>query len=159
MTEVISRLKLRHPDVYGHTTLNTPVLVRSPKLSNVGPGQYLDGRPPGNTGCCRLFAVLRSQLIFVTPYFSSIYHTPTLDFTFCKHVLNDFYPLPSPPPAKTAFNSSLRAKNSVESISAARANILVEHGQLLNGRPSPTPDQNQVRFTFNNFIQSIFNDF
>ena len=30
--------------VYGHTTLNTPVLVRSPKLSNVGPGQYLDGR-------------------------------------------------------------------------------------------------------------------
>ncbi|CAH2207582.1 jg7534, partial [Pararge aegeria aegeria] len=26
-----------------HTTLNTPVLVRSPKLSNVGRGQYLDG--------------------------------------------------------------------------------------------------------------------
>ena len=24
--------------VYGHTTLKTPVLVRSPKLSNVGPG-------------------------------------------------------------------------------------------------------------------------
>ena len=24
--------------VYDHTTLNTPVLVRSPKLSNVGPG-------------------------------------------------------------------------------------------------------------------------
>ena len=22
------------------------------KLSNVEPGQYLDGRPPGNTGCC-----------------------------------------------------------------------------------------------------------
>ena len=27
-----------HANVYGHTTLNTPVLVRSPKLSNVGPG-------------------------------------------------------------------------------------------------------------------------
>ena len=25
-------------NVYGHTTLKTPVLVRSPKLSNVGPG-------------------------------------------------------------------------------------------------------------------------
>ena len=39
----------------GHTTLNIPVLVRSLKSSNVGPGQYLDGRPPGNTGCCWLF--------------------------------------------------------------------------------------------------------
>jgi hypothetical protein len=29
--------------VYGHITLKTPVLVRSPKLSNVEPGQYLDG--------------------------------------------------------------------------------------------------------------------
>ena len=28
---------------YGHTNLNTPVLVRSPKLSKVGLGQYLDG--------------------------------------------------------------------------------------------------------------------
>ena len=27
-----------HSIVYDHTTLNTPVLVRSPKLSNVGPG-------------------------------------------------------------------------------------------------------------------------
>ena len=26
------------PHVYGHTTLKTPVLVWSPKLSNVGPG-------------------------------------------------------------------------------------------------------------------------
>ena len=31
------------PLVYGHITLKTPVLVRSPKLSNVEPGQYLDG--------------------------------------------------------------------------------------------------------------------
>ena len=29
--------------VYGHTTSKTPVLVRSPKSSDVGPGQYLDG--------------------------------------------------------------------------------------------------------------------
>ena len=40
---------------YDHTMLNTPVLVRSPKLSNIGPGQYLDGRPHGNTRCCSLF--------------------------------------------------------------------------------------------------------
>ena len=32
--------------------LNTPVLVRSTKLSSIEPRQYLDGRPPGNTGCC-----------------------------------------------------------------------------------------------------------
>ena len=30
-------------NAYDHTTMNTPVLVRSPKLSIVGPGQYLDG--------------------------------------------------------------------------------------------------------------------
>ena len=38
----------------GHITLNTPVLVRSLKLSNVESSQYLDGWPPGNTGCCWL---------------------------------------------------------------------------------------------------------
>ena len=30
-------------NVYGHITLKTPVLVRSLKLSNVEPSQYLDG--------------------------------------------------------------------------------------------------------------------
>ena len=52
--------------VYGHTTLKAPVLVRSPKLSNVGPGQYLDGWPPGNTGCSRhsfLFILYWSQRV------------------------------------------------------------------------------------------------
>ena len=39
-------------DANGHITLNTPVLVRSLKLSSVEPSQYLDGWPPGNTGCC-----------------------------------------------------------------------------------------------------------
>ena len=32
-----------------HHAENAPVLVRSPKLSSVGLGQYMDGRPPGNT--------------------------------------------------------------------------------------------------------------
>lgn len=31
-----------------------PVLVRSLKLSNVKPGQYLDGGPFGSTRCCKL---------------------------------------------------------------------------------------------------------
>ena len=35
----------------GHATLNTPVVVWSLKFSIVGPGQYLDGWPPGNTRC------------------------------------------------------------------------------------------------------------
>ena len=39
---------------YDHTTLNAPVLIWSPKLSSVGPVQYLDGWPPGNHRCCRL---------------------------------------------------------------------------------------------------------
>ena len=30
-------------DAYDHTTLNAPVPVRSPKLSSVGPDEYLDG--------------------------------------------------------------------------------------------------------------------
>ena len=45
----------QHSVAYDHTTLNTPVLVRSPKLSSVGPAQYLDGWPPRNSRCCRLF--------------------------------------------------------------------------------------------------------
>ena len=34
---------LAHTNVYGHITLKIPVLVRSPKSSNVERGQYLDG--------------------------------------------------------------------------------------------------------------------
>jgi len=37
--------------VNGHTMLKIPVLVRSPKSSNIGRGQYLGGWPPGNTAC------------------------------------------------------------------------------------------------------------
>ena len=39
---------------YDHTTLSTPLLIWSLKLSSVGPAQYLDGWPPGNSRCCRL---------------------------------------------------------------------------------------------------------
>ena len=50
----------KHGDIskaraYDHTMLNIPVLVRSQKSSSIGPGQYLDGKSLGNTGCCRLF--------------------------------------------------------------------------------------------------------
>ena len=48
--------------LYGHTSMATPDLVRSRKLSRVGPGQYLDGRPPGNTRCCMLFFSLTQKL-------------------------------------------------------------------------------------------------
>ena len=34
----VKRARERVNNVYGHTTLKAPVLVRSPKLSNVGPG-------------------------------------------------------------------------------------------------------------------------
>uniref|UniRef100_A0A1I7VCD8 Transposase n=1 Tax=Loa loa TaxID=7209 RepID=A0A1I7VCD8_LOALO len=36
-------------------SLKAGYLVRSVKLSNVGPGQYLDRRRPGNLRCCRQF--------------------------------------------------------------------------------------------------------
>lgn len=40
---------------YGHTSLNTPVLVCSPKISRLGPGQQVVGRLHPNTGCCKHF--------------------------------------------------------------------------------------------------------
>ena len=39
---------------YDHITEKVPVLVRSPQSNPVERGYYLDGRPPGNTPCCRL---------------------------------------------------------------------------------------------------------
>ena len=47
-------------NAYGHTTPSTPDLVCSRKLSRVGPGEYLDQRPPGNTGCCQHFLFLNA---------------------------------------------------------------------------------------------------
>ena len=52
MWNFVSSLRFEGPSANGHITLNTPVLVRSLKLSSVEPSQYLDGWPPGNTGCC-----------------------------------------------------------------------------------------------------------
>ena len=40
---------------YGHITLRIPVPVRSPKSNSVELCQYMDGRPPWNTECCKLF--------------------------------------------------------------------------------------------------------
>ena len=50
----------------GHIMLNTPVLVRSLKLSNIEPSQYLDGWPPGNTGCCWLSFFSLFKTIFAS---------------------------------------------------------------------------------------------
>ena len=47
--------------------MRTPVLVRSPRLNIIVPGQYLDGWPIGNTGCCWYFSLL---LFFRTINFS-----------------------------------------------------------------------------------------
>ena len=64
-------LNLSLSNANGHITLNTPVLVRSLKLSNVESSQYLDGWPPGNTGCCwLLFFVLFTHF---SPLFWSIF--------------------------------------------------------------------------------------
>ena len=54
------------PYANGHIMLNTPVLVRSLKLSNIEPSQYLDGWPPGNTGCCWLsfFSYFKRKFAF-----------------------------------------------------------------------------------------------
>ena len=54
----------------GHIMLNTPVLVRSLKLSNIEPSQYLDGWPPGNTGCCWLsfFSWFKTIFAFLAEY-------------------------------------------------------------------------------------------
>ena len=67
------RLDLALSDANGHITLNTPVLVRSLKLSNVESSQYLDGWPPGNTGCCWLpsFFFFFSRFLFKIPFFFS----------------------------------------------------------------------------------------
>ena len=56
---------------YGHITLKIPLLVRSPKLGNVEPSQYLNRSPPGNTGCCRHF------LKFLLYYFTHNCPPPT----------------------------------------------------------------------------------
>ena len=55
----------------GQITLITPVLLRSLKVSNIEPSQYLDGWPPGNTGCCWLRKFLQS---FPFLFYCSTWH-------------------------------------------------------------------------------------
>ena len=67
----------------GHIMLNTPVLVRSLKLSNIEPSQYLDGWPPGNTGCCWLsfFSWIKTIFAFLAK-FEVIKYTLALFWAF-----------------------------------------------------------------------------
>ena len=69
------KINVSHSNANGHITLNTPVLVRSLKLSNVESSQYLDGWPPGNTGCCWLlfFVLFYSFLSTLLIHFWSIF--------------------------------------------------------------------------------------
>ena len=49
----------------GHTRLNTPVPIRTLKLSNVGLVYYLDGSLPGNHLSCRLFIFLCASVLML----------------------------------------------------------------------------------------------
>ena len=78
------------PTANGHITLNTPVLVRSLKLSSVEPSQYLDGWPPGNTGCrwhfFGYFSVLKNVLGTSWPWGLAIAHSKS-----ANHVISHFW--------------------------------------------------------------------
>ena len=72
-----NKMKFNPSNANGHITLNTPVLVRSLKLSNVESSQYLDGWPPGNTGCCWLNSTFLYFMEFVSCF--------SQDFVSCFH--------------------------------------------------------------------------
>ncbi|UYV66597.1 hypothetical protein LAZ67_4002252 [Cordylochernes scorpioides] len=57
---------------YGHTTLKTPVLVRSPKLSNVGPDEPAYRESIGPPWCCEYYRQLGYKIILRLPSFLSI---------------------------------------------------------------------------------------
>ena len=91
------------PLANGHITLNTPVLVRSLKLSSVEPSQYLDGWPPGNTGCCWQ-SFLWFFLIYVIFFGGGVeiltqLEYPTFLSTYVKHGRSLF--LTTPPKKNT----------------------------------------------------------
>ena len=69
---------------YDHTTLSTPVLVWSLKLSSVEPAQYFDGWPPGNSRCCRLLFFFSHH----DPSFTFFF--PHLTFFFFSNLLGVF---------------------------------------------------------------------
>lgn len=49
---------------YGHITLNTLVLICSPKLRCIEPGQYVDRRPLRNNNCYNLKSGMWNSLIW-----------------------------------------------------------------------------------------------
>ena len=71
--------------VYGHTTRKAPVPVRSPKLNLVGPSQYLVGRPPWNTRCCRLFSFYNCYYYYY--YYYYFYYFPTCFLLNYRHII------------------------------------------------------------------------
>ena len=71
---------------YGHTTVNTPDLVWSRKLSKVVPGQYLDGKLPGNTRCCKLFILHFQQQGLCSLFIPQV----SLHFTIYKYPVFTF---------------------------------------------------------------------
>ena len=93
-TECITRVNIvlskQHKDycwngfgAYDHTTLNTPVLVWSPKVSSVGPAQYLDGWSPGNSRCCRHFFFYLFDFLFLLMHvFCYLFFTFPLSYVF-----------------------------------------------------------------------------
>ena len=73
---------------YDHTTLSTPVLVWSLKLSSVEPAQYLDGWPPGNSRCCRLlffFSHHDLSFTFFFPHWHPFFSNSLGVFTHILH--------------------------------------------------------------------------
>ena len=89
--------------VNGHIMLNAPVLVRSPKLSSIEPRQYLDGWPPGNTGCCWhinfFFSTLYTEILTRKGFFDVFFHqwnewkNPQLNFSSPNlGIEHDFFP-------------------------------------------------------------------
>ena len=66
--EYIARLK------YVNLQRSSVCLQKLPfqKLSNIGAGYYLDGRPLGNAGCCWNFYILLKGKIFFVIHFSQV---------------------------------------------------------------------------------------
>lgn len=60
--------------IYGHTPVNSPDPVRSPKLSTGWRSQYYRGGPDGNTACCSFpFVKFSWWLAISTPRISLNY--------------------------------------------------------------------------------------
>ena len=78
-------------NVYGHITLKTPVLVRTPKLSNVEPGQYVDGWPLWNPGCRSLnflfFFYSSSPVFIITIIIHNRYRYTPAFFQKCQSLI------------------------------------------------------------------------